>query len=155
MHILFLSDNFPPETNAPATRLHEHAKRWVRAGHRVTVITCAPNFPGGRVFEGYRNRWWQRERIDGIEVIRVKTLIARNEGFLPRILDYLSFMVMGFLGGLFLRRPNLVVASSPQFFAAVGGWALAAAAPRALRLRAARPVARFDHRRRRDAREPR
>src|SRR5690606_28863771 len=41
--ILFLSDNFPPETNAPATRLHEHATRWVRAGHEVAVITCAPN----------------------------------------------------------------------------------------------------------------
>ena len=48
-------------------------------------------------------------------------------GFLPRILDYLSFMVMGFIGGLFLRRPNLVVASSPQFFAALGGWAIPAA----------------------------
>lgn len=124
MHILFLSDNFPPETNAPATRLFEHARHWVRAGHRVTVVTCAPNFPGGRVFEGYSNRWWQRETMDGVEVVRVKTLIVRNTGFLLRILDYLSFMVMGLLGGLFIRRPNLVVASSPQFFAGVGGWAL-------------------------------
>lgn len=126
MHVLFLSDNFPPETNAPATRLHEHARRWVRAGHRVTVVTCAPNFPRGEVFEGYRNRWLTRETIDGIEVWRVKTFIAANSGFLLRTLDFLSFMVMGVLGGLLPRRPDLVVASSPQFFAAVGGWALAA-----------------------------
>ena len=39
MKILFLSDNFPPEGNAPATRLYEHAIRWVRAGHEVTVVT--------------------------------------------------------------------------------------------------------------------
>jgi len=38
MHILFLSDNFPPETNAPASRLYEHASHWVRRGHQVTVI---------------------------------------------------------------------------------------------------------------------
>ena len=57
MRILFLSDNFPPEGNAPATRLHEHALRWVRAGHDVTVVTCAPNFPEGRLFPGYANRW--------------------------------------------------------------------------------------------------
>jgi glycosyltransferase involved in cell wall biosynthesis len=126
MHVLFLSDNFPPETNAPATRLHEHARRWVRAGHRVTVVTCAPNFPRGEVFEGYRNRWLSRETIDGIEVWRVKTFIAANSGFLLRTLDFLSFMVMGVLGGLLPRRPDLVVASSPQFFAAVGGWALSA-----------------------------
>lgn len=45
MKILFLTDNFPPETNAPATRTYEHCKRWVEKGADVTVITCFPNFP--------------------------------------------------------------------------------------------------------------
>ncbi len=45
MHILFLSDNFPPEVNAPASRTFEHCREWVKAGHRVTVISCVPNFP--------------------------------------------------------------------------------------------------------------
>ncbi|EFB3478294.1 glycosyltransferase family 4 protein, partial [Escherichia coli] len=52
MHILFLTDNFPPEGNAPASRTYEHAIRWVKKGHSVTVITCAPNFPEGKVFSG-------------------------------------------------------------------------------------------------------
>lgn len=127
MKILFLSDNFPPEGNAPATRLHEHAIRWVRAGHEVTVITCAPNFPEGKLFAGYRNRWRQVEMIDGIRVVRVKTYISANEGFLKRTLDYMSFMLMGFVMGLFERRPDVVVATSPQFFCAIGGWALSVA----------------------------
>ncbi|MEO6711177.1 MAG: glycosyltransferase family 4 protein [Planctomycetota bacterium] len=124
MRILFLSDNFPPETNAPATRLFEHAREWVRAGHKVTVITCAPNFPEGRVHAGHSNRWYQRESVEGIDVVRVKTFIARNEGFALRTLDYLSFMVSGFFGGLIQARHDVIVATSPQFFAAVGGWAL-------------------------------
>lgn len=127
MRILFLSDNFPPESNAPATRLYEHAIRWVRDGHEVTVITCAPNFPEGKLFAGYENRWRHVEMIDGIRVVRVKTYITANEGFLKRTLDYLSFMAMGFLMGLFERRPDVVVATSPQFFCAVGGWALSVA----------------------------
>ncbi|KFN51441.1 glycosyltransferase family 4 protein [Arenimonas composti] len=127
MKILFLSDNFPPEGNAPATRLHEHAMRWVRAGHEVTVITCAPNFPEGKLFPGYSNRWRQVEELDGIRVVRVKTYITANEGFLRRTLDYLSFMLMGFFMGLFERRPDVVVATSPQFFCALGGWMLAVA----------------------------
>lgn len=127
MKILFLSDNFPPEGNAPATRLWEHATRWVQAGHEVTVITCAPNFPEGKLFEGYRNRWRQVEDVDGIRVVRVKTYITANEGFLKRTLDYMSFMVMGFVMGLFEKRPDVVVATSPQFFCAVGGWALSIA----------------------------
>lgn len=126
MHILFLSDNFPPETNAPANRLYDHAVRWVEAGHEVTVVTCAPNFPDGKVFSGYRNRWYKVEELDGIRVVRMKTYITSNEGFLKRTLDYVSFMLSGFVGGLFQKRPDVVVASSPQFFAAVGGWALAA-----------------------------
>ena len=71
MHILFLTDNFPPEANAPASRTHEHCKVWVEAGHAVTVVTCAPNFPKGEVFASYRNAWRQEEMIDGIRVVRV------------------------------------------------------------------------------------
>lgn len=125
--ILFLSDNFPPEGNAPATRLWEHATRWVNAGHEVTVITCAPNFPEGKLFEGYSNRWRQVEYLDGIRVVRVKTYITANEGFVKRTFDYVSFMLMGFLMGLLERRPDVVIATSPQFFSAVGGWALSVA----------------------------
>jgi colanic acid biosynthesis glycosyl transferase WcaI len=124
MKILFLSDNFPPEGNAPATRLYEHATRWVSAGHEVTVVTCAPNFPEGKLFPGYRNRWRQVEYVDGIRVVRVKTYITANEGFMKRSIDYMSFMVMGFLMGLFEKRPDVVVATSPQFFCAIGGWFL-------------------------------
>jgi colanic acid biosynthesis glycosyl transferase WcaI len=127
VHILFLSDNFPPETNAPASRLYEHATKWVKAGHSVTVITCAPNFPTGKVFSGYRNQLRSVEQIDGIRVVRVKTYITANEGALRRTLDYLSFMVVGFLAGLFERHVDVVVATSPQFFCALGGCLLAMA----------------------------
>jgi glycosyltransferase involved in cell wall biosynthesis len=126
MRILFLSDNFPPESNAPASRLHEHARYWVAQGHEVTVITCAPNFPDGKVFSGYRNAWRQVSMLDGIRVVRVKTYISANEGFLKRTLDYISFMASASLFGLFERAPDVVVATSPQFFAAVGGWVLSA-----------------------------
>lgn len=116
MHILFLTDNFPPEVNAPASRTFEHCSEWVRAGHQVTVITGTPNFPKGKVFDGYRNRLWQTETMSGIRVIRVWTYITANEGFAKRTLDYLSYMVAGFLASLFVRRVDVVVGTSPQFF---------------------------------------
>lgn len=124
MHILFLTDNFPPEGNAPASRTYEHAIRWVQAGHKVTVITCAPNFPEGKVFKGFKNAWYRRSKIDGIDVIRVKTYITANEGFVKRILDYMSFMITGFFAGLFQKKADVIVATSPQFFCACAGWLL-------------------------------
>jgi putative colanic acid biosynthesis glycosyltransferase WcaI len=71
-----LSDNFPPEGNAPATRPYEHAIRWVGSGNEVTVVTCAPNFPGAHLFPGYRNVWRQVGTVDGIRVVRVRTYIT-------------------------------------------------------------------------------
>ncbi len=116
MHILFLTDNFPPEVNAPASRTFEHCREWVKAGHQVTVITGVPNFPRGKVFEGYKNRLVQQENLAGIRVIRVWTYITANEGFGKRSLDYLSYMVTGFLASLVIRKVDIVVGTSPQFF---------------------------------------
>lgn len=124
MHILFLTDNFPPEVNAPASRTFEHCRQWVSDGHRVTVVTCAPNFPHGRLLGTYRNRLWQAEDMDGICVIRVWTFIARNQGFAKRIVDYLSFMATSFLAALFVRKPDIIVGTSPQFFAACAAFAV-------------------------------
>lgn len=124
MHILFLSDNFPPEVNAPASRTFEHCREWVEAGHRVTIVTCAPNFPKGKVFDGYRNALWQVEEMAGIRVIRVWTYITANEGFVKRILDYQSFMVAATLAALFVRRVDVVLGTSPQLFTACAAYAV-------------------------------
>ncbi len=126
MDILFFADNFPPERNAQAARVYERACYWVRWGHHVTVITSAPNFPEGKVFSGYANRWRFVEQMNGIRVMRVRTYIAPNAGKYLRILDFLSFMVAAFVAGLFVKRPSLLVATSPQLFAALGACAVAA-----------------------------
>ena len=122
MHLLFLSDNFPPEVNAPASRTFEHCREWVAAGQRVTVITCAPNFPQGKVFDGYRNALWQVEDMAGIRVIRVWTYITANQGFVKRILDYQSFMAAAALAALFVRGVDVVLGTSPQLFTACAAY---------------------------------
>jgi len=115
MKILFITDNFPPETNAPATRTYEHCVEWVKKGVEVNIITCAPNFPQGQVYDGYRNRLYQTETIDGIKVIRVWSYITANEGFVKRVLDYVSFAFMAFWVGVF-QKHDILIATSPQFF---------------------------------------
>lgn len=137
MHILFLSDNFPPEVNAPAARTWEHCREWVQAGHQVTVITCAPNFPQGKVYNGYRNRLRHCETIDGIRVVRVWSFISANEGFLKRTLDYASFLPSAFAAALLEPKPQVVVGTSPQFFTVCAAWltSLAKGAPFVFELR--------------------
>jgi colanic acid biosynthesis glycosyl transferase WcaI len=121
MNILFFSDNFPPEFNAAASRVHERACYWIKWGHQVTVITCSPNFPEGKLINGYKNKFYQKENIDGIQTIRVKTFIAANKGFVLRILDSISYTIPATLAALFQKKPDLIVATSPSLFAAIAG----------------------------------
>lgn len=121
MNILFLSHYFPPEVNAPASRTFEHCREWARQGHKVTVITCFPNHPAGKIYDGYRHRLFQRERVEGIEVIRLWTLLAANEGFAMRIANYLSFMMMAILFCFRAPRADVVISTSPQFFCGLAG----------------------------------
>jgi hypothetical protein len=78
--------------------------------------------PDGVVYEGYTNRLFpQRETMDGIEVVRAWTYIAANKGTFRRILNFVSYMLSAILVALLcVKRPSLVVATSPQFFC---GWA--------------------------------
>ncbi len=122
MKILFFSENFYPETNAAANRVYERAQIWAASGHDVTIICTAPNFPDGKVFDGYKNNWYKLEHIQKIKVVRVKTYVTENKGTVLRTLDFLSFGITGFVASFLQSRPDVVVATSPQFFTAVAGW---------------------------------
>lgn len=121
MRLLFLTHYYPPESNAPANRVSELAREWVRAGHQVTVVTCTPSHPGGRAYPGYRNSVLHRERLDGVEVIRLGTYLAANQGTVRRSLNYLSFMLSAILQAGRLPAADVVISTSPQFFAGVAG----------------------------------
>ncbi len=124
MRILFITDNFPPEVNAPATRTYEHAIEWLKDENvEVTVVTTAPNFPHGNIYDGYKNKFYFKEDMDGIEVIRIWTYITSNSGFLRRILDYFSLGFMAFWVGMF-KKHDVVIATSPQFFTTWAAWGI-------------------------------
>jgi glycosyltransferase involved in cell wall biosynthesis len=122
MHILFLTHYFPPEVNAPASRTYENARKWVAEGHPVTVLTCVPNHPSGIPYPGYENRLYRWEELDGIRVLRVKTYLSANKGFLKRTLNYLSYMTSAILFSSLVRRVDVVISTSPQFFCGLSGY---------------------------------
>ena len=125
MHILLISDNFYPETNAPATRGFDHCKVWVNNGHEVTVITSFPNFPTGKIFSGYKNKFNQTEKIEGINVLRVWTYMSQNAGVWRRILDQMSFMFSSFINGILLKDIDIIIGTTPHMFTPISGIFLA------------------------------
>lgn len=119
--VLFLTHYFLPEANAPARRTYEHAIKWIANGLEVTVITNHPNHPHGKLYEGYRNKWISREKIDGIDIIRVKTYLTPNRGLLRRSINFIFYMVMAVIASLSVKKPDVVIATSPQFFCGFAG----------------------------------
>jgi len=126
MKILYVSQYFPPEMGAPAARVHELSRAWAEMGHEVTVLTGFPNHPTGVVPAEYRGELIRREIVDGIRVVRVPIYVAANRGLLKRSLNYVSYAMSASLVGPFLtRRPDVLVATSPQVLTAVAGLWLA------------------------------
>lgn len=124
LKILFITDNFPPETNAPATRTFEHIRSWIQSDNQleVHVLTCFPNFPIGRVFNGYKNKLYQYETLLGINIHRVWSYISANSGFIKRTLDFLSFAFSSLFFAIFkIPKCDIVIATSPQFFTLLSG----------------------------------
>ena len=119
MNILLITDNFYPETNAPANRGLEHCLYWAGTGNNVTVITSAPNFPEGIIYEGYKNSLYQFSYHKGIRIIRVWTFLAENKGIWKRLIDHVSFMFTSFFCGLFIRKIDVVIGTSPHIFSCV------------------------------------
>jgi colanic acid biosynthesis glycosyl transferase WcaI len=128
MKILYVSQYFPPEMGAPAARAAELSRHWATAGHEVTVLTGFPNHPTGVVAPEYRSKFRRlvaREQTDGVNVVRTWLLPFPNRKAYERMLNYSSFCMSAAATGLFLSRPDVIIATSPQLLVALSGWWLA------------------------------
>src|SRR5436309_14577703 len=119
-HILFISRYYPPEKAAAAVCVSETAKRLVKLGHQVTVLTTMPNYPTGIVPPEYRGHLLQEEVLDGVRVVRVWSYVTANKGFLRRILAQLSFgCLIPLIGGKAIDHPDVIIVESHPLFNAI------------------------------------
>ena len=115
MKILFMAQCYAPENVSGAVMVTELAADLAKRGHRVTVVTGAPNYPQGRVFKGYRNGLYKVEMLDGVRVIRTWSYISPSKNTWPRLFHYGTYSATAFYGGLFASRPDVIVSYSPPF----------------------------------------
>lgn len=123
MKILLLTQWFEPETCLKGLSF---ARELQRLGHDVSVLTGFPNYPGGRLYPGYRVRPWQREIMDGISVVRVPLYPSHDRSAPGRVLNYGSFAFAAAAATLALPRPDIVYVYSPPPTAALGALLLRA-----------------------------
>ena len=122
--ILVVTQYFPPETGASQTRWDELSKRWSEEAS-VTVLTSAPDYPGGEIYDGYDNQWLRHEKRDGVDVFYTKTITSPSGNLLRRSLKFVWFMLISMVVGLRYVSPSVVIATSPQPLTGVSAWVIA------------------------------
>lgn len=109
--VVLLTQWFDPE---PTFKGLAFARELVRKDFEVEVVTGFPNYPGGKVYRGYRVRLLQREAIDGVQITRLPLYPSHDGSALRRIANYASFAASSLFYGLFmLKRPDVIYAYHP------------------------------------------
>lgn len=125
MRILFITQYFAPETEIGGIRILEIASRLQSMGHEIQILTGLPNYPSGKLFDGYHRKAWRgtwTESIGGLRVTRVPLFPSHDKKTLPRLLNYFSFLFTSTVRSVFLKRPDVVVCTSPPLTIGLAAW---------------------------------
>ncbi len=125
MKILVIHQQFVGPGMSGGSRMNELTRHWVRQGHEVTVVAGTVAYDTGKTPPAYRGKFFVREEVEGVRVLRTYLIGGYHASFLRRLLSLLSFMVTSFLGGLRVGRHEVVIATSPPLFVGISGWLLA------------------------------
>lgn len=126
MKVIYFTQFYPPESIAAAFRAHEHARYWNKGNNAVTVFTGYPNYPTGKVFDGYQISSLEQTEDEGISLLRSRIIAMSNRSFLGRIVNGLSFSFFGMVNFLLHKGAigtdyDVVFASSGPIFTVLLG----------------------------------
>ena len=90
MNILIVSQHYYPEQ----FRINDISFELAKRGHKVTVLTGLPNYPEGKIYDGYQNKQNRNQTVNGVHIIRT-SLIGRGKSLLTFGLNYAWFAIAG------------------------------------------------------------
>jgi len=119
MKILYITQYFHPEIGATTNRALANVRYFANKKHDVTVLTELPNHPKGIFFDGYKKKFYMKEKMENFIINRVWVYTSRKKNFITRILFYVSFMFMGFIHTIFhWKKYDVIFITSPPLFVA-------------------------------------
>lgn len=118
MKFLIISQYYPPEVGAAATRWSEYSQILQDSGQDVTILTELPNYPSGIIADGFPKYWYHEDirKKNAPRIIRVPVWANPRKTTIQRLGFYVSFMITASLRALFLPRYDYIIVSSPPLF---------------------------------------
>ena len=125
MHILIVHQYYLHKEEAGGSRWNQFAKFWSQAGHKVTVLAGMLHYVTGKKNPEYKGKFIVTEQ-DGQNVVvkRCHVSEAYNKSFIGRAWAYCSFVFSSIIAGLFVKKPNVIICSSPALTVCITGWVL-------------------------------
>ncbi len=122
MHVLIITQYFPPEVGASASRWGDYSSIFADQNHKVTVLCESPNYPQGSVYKGYSNSWLEVEkRAKNLTVMRTKAYASDRKTTLKKLIHYFVFMFSAMINFKKVKNYDLLIISSPPLFTAAIG----------------------------------
>ena len=122
MHVFIITQYFPPEIGAAASRWGDFAEILSEKNHKVTILCESPNYPNSTYFSGYSNQWVSIEQKDNnLTIIRSKAYASDRKSFIKKIAHYLVFMISAISNVKNVKNYDLLIISSPPLFTGVIG----------------------------------
>lgn len=117
MKLLILTQYFPPEVGAPQNRMFELAVRLQKLGVDITVLTAMPNYPQMDIYEGYKDKTYVYEVIEGLKVHRSSIYVSKSKSIINRLRNYFSFVISSArVGKAKLENFDFLLCESPPLF---------------------------------------
>ena len=98
--ILIVTECFYPEE----FKINDVALSWVNKGFDVDILTLTPSYPLGKVFSGYKNSLFRKEKYKQINIFRLFAVTGYRDSIIKKILKYVNFMVLGSIVGIFIGK---------------------------------------------------
>ena len=125
MHVFIITQYFPPEVGASASRWGDYTDIMLSKGHKVTVLCEMPNYPHGKIFSGYKNSWQKKEVIsENFTIIRSAVIANDRSTSLKKLLHYISFAFVAIINAFKVKSYDLLIISSPPLFVGLVGLVL-------------------------------
>ena len=116
---LILTHYYLPEIGAPQNRLSSLAKGLINRGHKVEILCPNPNYPKNKIYDNYKNIFYQKELMDGITVHRTWVFTSPHRTFIKRLLNYFSFNFSSLFAINKINKPDYIICESPPLFLAI------------------------------------
>jgi glycosyltransferase involved in cell wall biosynthesis len=122
MHVFLITQYYQPEIGAASSRWGDYVKLLIQEGHKVTVLCETPNYPKGKIYEGYRNQWYNKEILSkNLTIIRSGVWVNNRKSTLKLLGNYFSFVFSGLINSIKVKNYDLIIISSPPLFVGIIG----------------------------------